>query len=49
MFGAFGDALTETSFNFVSKYSVDSGVIDSYGLKKNAYQLKDVEMLKRKI
>ncbi|MDY3363953.1 urease subunit alpha [Riemerella anatipestifer] len=48
MFGAFGDALTETSFNFVSKYSVDSGVIDSYGLKKKCLPVKGCRDVKKK-
>ncbi|MDO4224293.1 MAG: urease subunit alpha [Bergeyella zoohelcum] len=48
MFGAHGDALTETSFNFVSKASIDEGVIASYGLKKACLPVKNCRTIGKK-
>lgn len=36
MFGAQGKACSQTSFNFVSRHSLESGVIKSYGLKRTS-------------
>lgn len=48
MFGALGDALTKTSFNFVSKHSIQSGTIKSYGLKKECLPVKGCRTVQKK-
>jgi len=48
MHGSFGDALKQTSFNFVSKLSIDSGTIKSYGLKKKCLPVKGCRTVQKK-
>lgn len=47
MFGAFGDALQKTSFNFVSKASIDTGAIKKLGLKRVSLPVKGIRNLKK--
>lgn len=48
MFAAQGAALAETSFNFVSKASIDEGIINSYGLKKKCLPVKNCRKIGKK-
>ncbi|MDO5614972.1 MAG: urease subunit alpha [Cruoricaptor ignavus] len=48
MFGAQGEALAKTSFNFVSKASIEDGTISSYGLKKGMLPVKNCRTIGKK-
>ncbi|MGI9547971.1 MAG: urease subunit alpha, partial [Flavobacteriaceae bacterium] len=48
MFGAFGTALTETTFNFVSQASIDSGNIDKLNLKRASLPVKGCRTVGKK-
>lgn len=45
MFGAF---IPQTSLTFVSQASIDSGVVDSYGLKKRIEPVKNCRKISKK-
>ncbi len=47
MFGAYGRALTTTSFNFVSQASVDNDIKTKYGLNKNCLAVKNTRNIKK--
>lgn len=48
MFATLGGALEQTSFNFVSKASIDGGAIKSYGLKKSCLPVKNCRTVRKK-
>ncbi len=48
MFGAFGTALTETTFNFVSQASIDSGNIEKLNLKRASLPVKGCRTVGKK-
>ena len=48
MYGAFGNALAKTNFNFVSKASMDSGNIQKLGLKRTSLPVKGCRTINKK-
>ncbi|MGZ5255868.1 MAG: urease subunit alpha, partial [Flavitalea sp.] len=48
MFGAFGKALQNTCYTFVSKASIDNGVIEKYGLNKMVAAVKNCRNISKK-
>lgn len=48
MYGAYGEALTKTNFNFVSKISIDSGNIKKLGLKRESLPVKGCRNIGKK-
>ena len=48
MFGAFGKALENTCYTFVSKASIDNGTIEKYGLKKKVAAVKNCRNISKK-
>jgi urease subunit alpha len=48
MFGAFGKALENTCYTFVSKASLENGTIDKYGLKKLVAAVKNCRNISKK-
>jgi urease subunit alpha len=48
MYGALGDALAKTNFNFVSKVSIDSGNIKKLGLKRESLPVKNCRNIGKK-
>lgn len=48
MFGAYGRALSKTCFNFVSKISLDNGVINKYNLDRDSLAVKDCRNISKK-
>ena len=48
MFGAFGKALENTCYTFVSKASLENGSIDKYGLKKKDAAVKNCRNISKK-
>ncbi|VDH04676.1 Urease subunit alpha [Bergeyella zoohelcum] len=47
-FASLGKALTQTSFNFVSQISIESGTIASYGLSKGCLPVKGCRTVRKK-
>jgi len=47
MFGAYGRALTETSFNFVSQAGLNNDIKTKYGLNKNCIAVKNTRSVKK--
>lgn len=48
MFGAYGKAKTQTCFNFVSKASLDKGIIPKYGLQRTSLPVKNCRDISKK-
>lgn len=48
MFGSYGKALTQTCFNFVSKASLDKGVVNSYNLQKTSLPVSGCRNISKK-
>lgn len=48
MFGAFGKALENTCYTFVSKASIDNGTIEKYGLKKKVAAVNNCRNISKK-
>lgn len=48
MFGAYGKALENTCYTFVSKASLENGSIDKYGLKKKVAAVKNCRNISKK-
>jgi urease subunit alpha len=48
MFGAFGKALENTCYTFVSKASIENGSINKYGLKKKIAAVKNCRNISKK-
>lgn len=48
MFGAYGAALSEICFNFVSKAAIESGSLDKIGLKRKALPVKGCRTVQKK-
>jgi urease subunit alpha len=48
MFGAFGKALHNTCITFVSKVSLDNGIVQSYGLQKQLLPVKNCRSIGKK-
>ena len=48
MFGAFGKALQQTSFTFVSQVSIDNGTVPSYYLQKKILPVKNCRNISKK-
>jgi urease subunit alpha len=47
-FGAFGKALSETCITFVSKISIEKGIIERYGLKKMVFPVSGCRSISKK-
>lgn len=48
MFGAYGRALTESCFNFVSKISLEKGIKEAYGLSKTLLPVENCRNISKK-
>ncbi|MEZ5001613.1 MAG: urease subunit alpha [Chitinophagales bacterium] len=48
MFGAYGKALTQTSLTFVSKVSLEKGIVQKYGLEKQLVAVKNCRDISKK-
>ncbi|WP_306350692.1 urease subunit alpha [Flavobacterium sp. '19STA2R22 D10 B1'] len=48
MFGGYGRALTKTSFNFVSKISLEKGIREEYGLEKELLPVQGCRNISKK-
>ncbi|MEN9684496.1 MAG: hypothetical protein RLZZ28_282, partial [Bacteroidota bacterium] len=48
MYGAYGEALTKTNYNFVSKISIESGNIQKLGLKRKSLPVKGCRKVGKK-
>lgn len=48
MFGAYGKALTKSTFTFVSKASIENGIAEEYGLQKTLLPVLDCRNISKK-
>jgi urease subunit alpha len=48
MFGSYGSVPKKNSFNFINKYAVENGLIESLGIKKRTAIIKDTRGLKKR-
>jgi urease subunit alpha len=48
MFGALGGALSKTCFSFVSKASLEEGIVERYGLKRQVVPVENCRTVGKK-